>query len=761
MSTTTSAEFVQAMGPVARDLLGAPDQEDKAKNEIRYGTNGSLCIDLAKGIWYCNESKTGGGVLKFLEWKKHLSRDDALAWLRDGGYLPNRETKAGAKIVATYDYFNAECAPVFQVRRMEPKNFVQARSDGKGGWVSGKGCMKGVVPVPYRLPRVIQAIEQNRTIFVAEGEKGVHAVESLGLVGTCSPGGAGKWRAHYNGTFAGADIVVLADNDPQSVAPDGAPRSHPDGRPVLPGQDHAADVARNLTGIARRVRVVMLPDLPLKGDIYDWVEAGGTAEALQVIVDAASDFDPAANPKPEREPASTAALKGFDLTEDGIALAFMGKHQDLLRYDHSIGKWFQWTGKAWRQDETKLAFSWARRTCRQLAKEVGAKNGELRTIAKAATAAAVERFAQADPALAVTAAIWDRDAFLMGTPGGTLDLRTGELLDPVREDYITKLASVTPSVMPDCPQWEAFLEQVTARDVGLIRFLKQWCGYCLTGDIREHALLFAHGPGGNGKGVFLNTVAWIMGEYARSAAMDTFVASQSDKHPTDLAMLRGARLVTASETEEGRAWAETRIKALTGGDTISARFMRQDFFEYTPQFKLTIIGNHKPVLRNVDDAARRRMNMVPFLYKPPQKDMELESKLRREAPGILRWMIEGCLDWQKNGLIRPEVVTQATNEYFNEQDLVHQWIEDSCELGPRKSETMAVLFKSWSDYALANGEKPGTTKWFTQTLARLGCVSVKNTPGQHGKRGFTGIQIRAVISVDRTAPREVDKMPEF
>jgi putative DNA primase/helicase len=239
------------------------------------------------------------------------------------------------------------------------------------------------------------------------------------------------------------------------------------------------------------------------------------------------------------------------------------------------------------------------------------------------------------------------------------------------------------------------------------------------------------------------------------------VASQSDKHPTDLAMLRGARLVTASETEEGRAWAETRIKALTGGDTISARFMRQDFFAYTPQFKLTIIGNHKPVLRNVDDAARRRMNMVPFLYKPPQKDMELESKLRREAPGILRWMTEGCLDWQKNGLIRPEVVTQATNEYFNEQDLVHQWIEDSCELGPRKSETMAVLFKSWSDYALANGEKPGTTKWFTQTLARLGCVSVKNTPGQHGKRGFTGIQIRAVISVDRTAPREVDKMPEF
>ena len=161
----------------------------------------------------------------------------------------------------------------------------------------------------------------------------------------------------------------------------------------------------------------------------------------------------------------------------------------------------------------------------------------------------------------MTSAIWDRDPFLLGTPGGTLDLRTAELRDPVREDYITKLTSVTPSVMPDCPLWLTFLDQVTKGDAGLIRFLKQWCGYCLTGDIREHALLFAHGPGGNGKGVFLNIVRTIMGEYARNAAMDTFTASQSDKHPTDLAMLRGARMVTASETEEGRAWAEARIKA--------------------------------------------------------------------------------------------------------------------------------------------------------------------------------------------------------
>lgn len=459
--------------------------------------------------------------------------------------------------------------------------------------------------------------------------------------------------------------------------------------------------------------------------------------------------------------AEVGSLDGFDLTEDGIALAFAARHADTLRYDHTVGKWYAWTGWAWRRDETKLAFSWSRQTCRKLAKAAKAEGKLLATLARAGTAAAVERFAASDPALAVTSAIWDRDAFLLGTPGGTLDLRTGELRDPVREDHITKLTTVAPSILPDCPRWLAFLDQVTGNDAKLIRFIRQWCGYCLTGDTREHALLFVHGPGGNGKSVFLNTVSRIMGEYACNAAMDSFAASQSDKHPTDLAALRGARLVMASETEEGRAWAETRIKSLTGGDKISARFMRQDFFEYVPQFKLTIIGNHKPVLKNIDEAARRRFNVIPFVYRPPVKDMQLEAKLKDEWPGILRWMVEGCLDWQLNGLIRPESVVNATAEYFAEQDLVGQWIDETCNRGPTQSDTMAVLFKSWSDYAIANGEKPNTTKWFSQTLARLGCEPVKHTPGFPGKRGFKGLSIKLVKPTDRTQAQHYDEPAEY
>jgi putative DNA primase/helicase len=163
----------------------------------------------------------------------------------------------------------------------------------------------------------------------------------------------------------------------------------------------------------------------------------------------------------------------------------------------------------------------------------------------------------------------------------------------------------------------------------------------------------------------------------------------------------------------------------------------------------------------VDDAARRRINMAAFLYKPPVKDMQLEGKLQAEAPAILRWMIEGCLDWQQSGLIRPDVVKAATAKYFSEQDTVSHWIEDCCDLGKTQSDTLAGLFKSWSDYALANGEKPGTAKWFSQTLAKLGCEAVKNTPGAHGKRGFKGIGLKLVAAKDHTEPNYDDDEPNF
>ncbi|MDM7255195.1 MAG: phage/plasmid primase, P4 family, partial [Paracoccus sp. (in: a-proteobacteria)] len=425
----------------------------------------------------------------------------------------------------------------------------------------------------------------------------------------------------------------------------------------------------------------------------------------------------------------------IEVTEDAVALNFTTRHGDRMRFDHDAGRWFEWNGDHWKADGTQRAFQYCREQARKAT--VDAQSKEIATARRAAFAAGVERFARADPAHAVTQEVWDQDPFLLGCPEATVDLRTGSIRSPDPADMITRRAAVAPADQAVCPRWLSFLQEATGGDGALIRFLQQWAGYSLTGDTREHALMFIYGDGGNGKSVFLNTVAGILGDYSTTAGMDTFTASQHERHPTDLAMLKGARLVSASETEEGRAWAESRIKQMTGGDKITARFMRKDFFTYTPQFKLMVIGNHKPVLQNIDDAIRRRFNIVPFTRRPATPDKELETKLQAEWPGILRWMIEGCSDWRQNGLIRPQSVTEATAAYFDDQDVFAQFLADKCRVEPHNPhlwEPAAALFKAWSDYAHAGGEKPGTKKAMGENLAKRGFQStVKRVQGGTAK----------------------------
>jgi putative DNA primase/helicase len=430
------------------------------------------------------------------------------------------------------------------------------------------------------------------------------------------------------------------------------------------------------------------------------------------------------------------------VTEDNAALEFVHRHCDELRYCHSTGAWFRWKVVYWEKDQTGIAFQWARELARKLAEDQDERKRYITN--KTSFSSGVERFAKGDPRIAVTIEYWDSDPWLLGTPGGTVDLRTGQLRESRHQDGITKCTLVAPDDT-GCPKWLQFLKEAAGGDNELIQFLQQWCGYALTGITREHALVFVYGPGGNGKSVFLNIVIRILAAYSTTAAMDTFTASHNEKHPTDLAMLRGARLVTASETEDGRQWAESRIKQLTGGDRISARFMRQDFFEFLPQFKLTIVGNHKPVLRNVDEAARRRFLIVPFEQKPAKPDRELEGKLLAEAPGILQWMIEGCLDWQKNGLVKPASVTAATEEYFSDQDLFEHWLSEECRCEPNNRHLFGSsneLFKSWREFALEAGHPPGTRQSFGDRMARHGFKYNRDRRSRY----FVGVQLKPKAS---------------
>jgi putative DNA primase/helicase len=477
------------------------------------------------------------------------------------------------------------------------------------------------------------------------------------------------------------------------------------------------------------VRILLMP-APHK-DVSDWIAAGGTpAQLLALVETAAVPAEAASSAPPQEAPEPQPA----DLTEDGVALAFAAAHAGRVVFDHTERRWAEWDGSRWRRDGKERVFDGVRAYVRRIRESV---DEAPRSLARMGFAAAVERGVRADQRIAVEHDVWDADPWALGVPGGVVDLRTGTLRAGRPEQYISRQTSVAPTERVDCPRWLQFMDEVTAGDAELTRFLRQWGGYCLTGDTREEALLFMYGPGGNGKGKFLSAMQGILGDYCCTAAMETFTASGGDKHPTDLAMLRGARMVCASETDEGRAWAEVRIKQMTGNDVISARFMRQDFFQYRPQFKLTIIGNHKPVLRNVDDAARRRFNIVPFNFKPPRPDLELEAKLKAERPGILRWMIEGCLDWQANGLIRPQVVVDATAEYFEAQDLLAHWLTERCQEQATAEAASSALYRDWSGWARDRGEEPGTNKAFSAAMER-------RHPKRRTKTGavFLGLRLR-------------------
>jgi putative DNA primase/helicase len=425
-------------------------------------------------------------------------------------------------------------------------------------------------------------------------------------------------------------------------------------------------------------------------------------------------------------------------SDDALALDFTARHAGSLRYVAAWNRWLEWDGARWKFEDTLAAFDMARVVARRAAQTAN-KAADATRIASAKTVAAIERLARADRAHARTVEIWDADPWLLNTPGGIIDLATGGCAPHDPDRYMTKITAVAPA--GDCPQWLAFLARIANGNDGLPDFLQRVAGYSLTGVTREHALFFCHGTGGNGKGVFLNTLTAIFGDYAAVAPMETFMASHNERHPTDLAGLRGARFVTAQEVEDGQRWAESKIKALTGGDPISARFMRQDFFTFTPQFKLTIAGNHKPSLRTVDEAIRRRFFLLPFTVTipPEERDNDLPEKLKSEWPGILQWAVDGCLEWQRIGLAPPACVTAATEAYLEAEDSVNQWLTEHCTCGdPSSRADNAALFTSWQKWCERSGEPAGHRKALFDKLDHRGFERVR---GHGGKRGFAGLAV--------------------
>lgn len=423
--------------------------------------------------------------------------------------------------------------------------------------------------------------------------------------------------------------------------------------------------------------------------------------------------------------------------DDTLALQFSALYEHDLRFVAGWGRWMRWNGHKWAQDTTLHVYDQVRLLCRTAAADATSATTK-KAVASGKTIASVEKLARTDRRHALTVTDWDTDQWLLNTPRGIVDLRNGAFSPHDRKRHMTKCTAVPPH--GECPLWRQFLKDVTNNNVELQAYIQRVLGYALTGSIREHALFFAYGTGANGKGTLLNTVTAILGDYAIVANAETFTATNSSRHLTELARLQGARFVVAQETEEGKHLAEARIKAITGGDPITANFMRQDHFTFNPQFKLFIAGNHKPALANVDQAIRRRFNMIPFdvQIEVEKRDPDLADKLKAEWPGILQWMIDGCLDWQEHRLMPPAAVLDATEQYFEAEDTFAAWMDEICVVDRNASASAAELYRSWQGWAKSSGEEAGSKKSFNATMEGRGHKSGK----QGGSRIYNGVGMK-------------------
>lgn len=432
--------------------------------------------------------------------------------------------------------------------------------------------------------------------------------------------------------------------------------------------------------------------------------------------------------------------------------------------------WLVWDGKRWAPDAMRRVDALSR----QVAVDVVTYAAELQDRARAAAAAigqtATPAQQRALAQLRTEAKVWvqwsrqsemqahlaavakvartdvairhddlDADHWALNVQNGIVDLRTDDLRPHEREARATKIAGTALGSRSECPTWMAFIARIMGNDPEMVAFLQRVVGYCLTGSTREQCVFILYGNGSNGKSTFLDTLRAIMGDYAVHARAETFVRDTRGGIPNDIAALRGARLVTASEPEQGEQLDEGLVKEMTGDAAMTARFMRSEFFTFQPTFKVLLATNHRPVIRGTDHGIWRRIRLIPFTetIAEHEKDRDLGSKLAAEAPGILAWALEGCLQWQRIGLAPPAVVLDATQDYRADMDILSEFLSEKCVQVGTVGNT--PLYQAFSAWASANGERPRSHRWLSRALTDRG---YKQDANRAMGRRWSGLSLR-------------------
>ena len=440
----------------------------------------------------------------------------------------------------------------------------------------------------------------------------------------------------------------------------------------------------------------------------------------------------------------------YPCTEAGQAEAFVHYYRENLRYDCINGRWYIWAPPRWKEDIGGLVQDFAVELARRRQRESQSIQDEEERKEQYRFGVSCESKNKIQSVLYLASRMgdvvttvdkFDNDPFLLGCKNGVIDLRTGEFREGRRDDLITK-TTVPYQENMDCPRWKRFLEEIFLGDQELIHFVHLAIGYTLTGSTKEQCLFFLHGKGANGKTVFLHTLFSLLGDYAVNIPFDTFLYNSNRKQAhNDIASLCGKRLITASEVNEKERFDTGRLKSLTGGDIITARYLYREFFSFVLQGKIWIAANAKPKLNFSDDATWRRIRLIPFdaYFGPDRADPYLREALEAEISGILNWAVEGCLAWQKEGLPVPQKIQEAVEDYRQEQDMLRDFLEECTYFSPYAITPVKEIYDRYLDWIYEQRTKPISRKRFSQFLAeRKEIQRVRRNDGIY----FQGIALR-------------------
>lgn len=417
-------------------------------------------------------------------------------------------------------------------------------------------------------------------------------------------------------------------------------------------------------------------------------------------------------------------------TEFGYARRLVHVYGNRLRYVPAWRRWLVWDGTRWSNDTTGQAPRWMKVIARRITTDaMDISDGEQRRAAlnlarrgeSSAGISGALALASTEQEIAVEADQLDADPFLLNVANGTLDLRTGELRDHNPADLLTKITRAAYNPQAAGPEWDKFLTRVQP-DPAMREYLARLTGHGLEGRVIEHLLPIHYGAGANGKSTYVDAIVYALGDYASAADPELLTARTFDAHPTGVADLFGKRLAVLHEGDAGRRLAEGTVKRLTGGDTIKARRMREDFWSFTPSHTFLMLTNHKPLVQGTDEGIWRRLRLVPWEVVVPaaERDHDLGDRLQLEADAILAWLVAGHRDWQNRGLDDPDAVKAATDAYRAESDAVRRFIDERCMTGTHFTVRSSQLFQAWQQWCSAQGEESGTAKAFTTDLQNRG-----------------------------------------